>query len=115
MFFEIKLILHFSLAIEGVLFKGLYKAGFILPSNFEGGLSKIGWDRSSRTDKGVHSVSTVISCKLELTSEQEKDLEAASDKEVCKYVNSYLPQNVRILSMQKTCSSFCARFDTLWV
>lgn len=29
-------------------------------------IKKIGWNRSSRTDKGVHSVSSVFSMKLEL-------------------------------------------------
>lgn len=39
-------------AIEGELEVALYKAGGIRDSNF-GDLHKIGWARSSRTDKGV--------------------------------------------------------------
>ncbi len=34
------------------------QAGFIAPSNY-GDLFKIKWTRSSRTDKGVHSLATV--------------------------------------------------------
>lgn len=39
-------------AIEGELEVAIYKAGGIRDSNF-GDLHKIGWARSSRTDKGV--------------------------------------------------------------
>lgn len=39
-------------AIEGELEVAIYKAGGILESNY-GDLHKIGWARSSRTDKGV--------------------------------------------------------------
>jgi len=39
-------------AIEGELEKAIFKAGGIRDSNF-GNLYKIGWARSSRTDKGV--------------------------------------------------------------
>jgi len=39
-------------AIEGELEVAIYKAGGIRDSNY-GDLHKIGWARSSRTDKGV--------------------------------------------------------------
>ena len=55
----------FVAAVEDVLETALYNAGMIRESNY-GELSKIKWARSSRTDKGVHSLTTVISCKLEL-------------------------------------------------
>ena len=41
-----------NVAIERELENAVFKAGGILESNF-GNLHKIGWDRSSRTDKGV--------------------------------------------------------------
>lgn len=44
--------------MEGVLEKAVFQAGLIAESNF-GTLSKIKWSRNSRTDKGVHSLSTV--------------------------------------------------------
>ena len=44
--------------VEGVLETALFRAGSILQSNL-GALGKIGWTRSSRTDKGVHSLATV--------------------------------------------------------
>ena len=44
--------------VEDVLQQAMYQAGAILPSNY-GNLSKIGWTRSSRTDKGVHALANV--------------------------------------------------------
>jgi len=44
--------------VEDVLQAALDAAGCILPSNF-GNLQKIGWSRSSRTDKGVHALANV--------------------------------------------------------
>lgn len=41
-----------NVAIEGELETAVFKAGGIRDSNY-GNLHKIGWDRSSRTDKGV--------------------------------------------------------------
>lgn len=49
-----------SVAIEGELEKAIFKAGGIRDSNF-GDLHKIGWARSSRTDKGV-SYTCVMFC-----------------------------------------------------
>ena len=44
--------------IEHALETAIHAAGGIADSNF-GDLHKVGWSRSSRTDKGVHSLSTV--------------------------------------------------------
>lgn len=48
-----------SVAIEGELENAIYKAGGIKDSNF-GDLNKIGWARSSRTDKGVSYVIAIF-------------------------------------------------------
>ena len=45
--------------IECVLERALLNTGRIAPSNY-GDLFKVKWSRNSRTDKGVHSLSTVI-------------------------------------------------------
>lgn len=45
-------------SIEAFLVKALFAAGAIMESNV-GPLAKIKWSRSSRTDKGVHSIATV--------------------------------------------------------
>ena len=44
--------------VEAALEEAIARAGGILESN-RGALQKIDWSRSSRTDKGVHSCSTV--------------------------------------------------------
>ena len=44
--------------VEDVLQEALNAAGCILHSNY-GSLQKIGWSRSSRTDKGVHALANV--------------------------------------------------------
>ena len=44
--------------IESELEQALAKAGRVLESNV-GAHHKMGWSRSSRTDKGVHSLATV--------------------------------------------------------
>ena len=49
---------HAGGTVEDVLQEALYAAGCILTSN-AGELHKIGWKRSSRTDKGVHALANV--------------------------------------------------------
>lgn len=44
--------------VEDVLQQAIYEMGGILPSNY-GTLQKVGWSRSSRTDKGVHAMANV--------------------------------------------------------
>jgi hypothetical protein len=49
--------------IEGEVEDALFRAGHIAGSNYRD-LSKIGWSRSSRTDKGVHAARLVLNAKL---------------------------------------------------
>ena len=51
---------------EHKLEEALHKAGAISDDN-RGTLQKISWSRSGRTDKGVHALGQVISCKLILS------------------------------------------------
>ena len=44
--------------MEDVLQQAIFDMGGILPSNY-GTLQKVGWSRSSRTDKGVHALANV--------------------------------------------------------
>lgn len=55
--------------VERALFEGLHAWGAVLDENYAGGLSKLGWSRASRTDKGVHAVGAAFSCKLLLPDE----------------------------------------------
>ncbi|MCE3050279.1 hypothetical protein HAX54_046809 [Datura stramonium] len=83
-------------SIEGELEKAISKAGGIRDSNF-GNLYKIGWARSSRTDKGVHSLATMISLKMEIPRDAWEDDPSGIILANC--VNSNLPENIRVFSI----------------
>ncbi|KAJ9517195.1 hypothetical protein QJQ45_009046 [Haematococcus lacustris] len=82
------------------------QAGLIAPSNY-GDLFKLKWSRSSRTDKGVHSLATVIGVKLVV---QDADVVMEADKEglgLATRINQHLPSSV--LAVQKVNKAFSAR------
>nr|GLL42878.1 putative tRNA pseudouridine synthase isoform X1 [Ipomoea trifida] len=97
---------HALSTIEGELEKAIFNAGGIKDTNF-GNLYKIGWARSSRTDKGVHSLATVISLKMEIPEHAWKDDPNGMDLATC--VNSYLPESVRVFSILPLQKTFDAR------
>ncbi|XP_059659853.1 putative tRNA pseudouridine synthase [Cornus florida] len=97
---------HSLSTIEGELETAIFKAGGIRDSNF-GNLHKIGWARSSRTDKGVHSLATMISLKMEIPESAWK--EDPNGIALANFVNSYLPQNIRVFSILPSQRSFDAR------
>ncbi|XP_074279543.1 putative tRNA pseudouridine synthase [Silene latifolia] len=92
--------------IEEALEIALYKAGGIRESNY-GKLEKIGWGRSSRTDKGVHSLATTISLKLEIP-----DFAWMSDPNglrLANIVNSHLPPDISVFTILPSQRSFDPR------
>ncbi|CAO2824808.1 unnamed protein product [Amaranthus hypochondriacus] len=92
--------------IEEALEIALYKAGGIRDSNF-GNLHKIAWARSSRTDKGVHSLATTISLKLEIPEYAwENDPNGVV---LANHVNSHLPDDIRVFSILPSQRSFDPR------
>ncbi|KAL0039788.1 hypothetical protein WJX77_008016 [Trebouxia sp. C0004] len=92
--------------VEDVLQAALDAAGCILPSNF-GNLQKIGWSRSSRTDKGVHALANVVAMKLECDPESFKADPEGS--QLASDMNQHLPAEVQVLSVQRVNSGFNAR------
>lgn len=48
-------------------------------------MSKIGWSRASRTDKGVHALSNSVACKLEVDKTYVDDYEELLGKEGNKF------------------------------
>ncbi|KAJ3682885.1 hypothetical protein LUZ60_013112 [Juncus effusus] len=97
--------------IEAELESAIFKSGGILPSNF-GNLHRIGWTRSSRTDKGVHSLATMISLKMEIPIDAwSQDLEGIS---LAKYINSHLPKNIRVFSVLPSTKNFDARRECVF-
>ncbi|CAI9107112.1 OLC1v1006400C1 [Oldenlandia corymbosa var. corymbosa] len=97
---------HALPTIEGELEKAIYKAGGIRDSNY-GNLQKIGWARSSRTDKGVHSLATMISLKMEIPENAWRDDPCGIA--LANYVNSFLPESIRVFSILPSQRSFDAR------
>ncbi|KAM0953767.1 putative tRNA pseudouridine(38-40) synthase [Dioscorea sansibarensis] len=97
---------HALSTIEAELESAIYKSGGILDSN-HGDLHKIGWARSSRTDKGVHSLATTISLKLEIPSHAWEDDPAGTL--LASYVNSNLPRNIKVFSILPSQRSFDPR------
>lgn len=65
--------------VEGVLEQAIFKAGLISAANF-GDFRKTKWSRSSRTDKGVHSLATVIGLRILM---HEEDYDTGEDVCVC--------------------------------
>ncbi|KAL5709850.1 tRNA pseudouridine(38-40) synthase [Ranunculus cassubicifolius] len=92
--------------IEAELESAIFKAGGIKDSNF-GDLHKIGWARSSRTDKGVHSLATTISLKMEIP--ENAWIEDPCGIALADYVNSNLPDDVRVFSILPSQRKFDAR------
>lgn len=92
--------------IEDELESALFSAGGILPSNM-GDLSKLKWSRSSRTDKSVHSLSTVISMKLEC--DPNSFVSDPENKALVSSINRHLSDSIRVFSVQRVTKSFDAR------
>lgn len=98
--------MHALSTIEGALETAIFKAGGIKDSNY-GNLRKVGWARSSRTDKGVHSLATMISLKMEIPENAWKD--DPNGISLANYINSFLPNNVKVFSVLPSQRSFDAR------
>ncbi|KAL5218919.1 hypothetical protein ABZP36_019603 [Zizania latifolia] len=97
--------------IESVLESAIFKAGGILESNY-GKLQKVGWERSSRTDKGVHSLATMISMKMEIPDRAwENDPDGIA---LANFINSNLPDNIRVFSVLPAQRSFDVRRECLY-
>lgn len=94
--------------LQAAIELGLFKAGLISPSNF-GWPSKYSWSNSARTDKGVHAAAQVVSMKGEMifhsdTVSIEDQLNAMREK-----VNEHLPNDIRVLDIERVTRAFCAR------
>ncbi|KAG9402900.1 hypothetical protein AC1031_006446 [Aphanomyces cochlioides] len=97
--------------IEHEVRSALFKVGCILESNY-GDMSKIGWSRSSRTDKGVHATSIVVSAKL-LVHEERIDKKTGRIAQLVEDINVHLPENIRVFTATKVHQSFRAREECI--
>ncbi|KAB1225704.1 putative tRNA pseudouridine synthase [Morella rubra] len=93
-------------AVEGELEKAIFKAGGIRDSNY-GNLNKIAWARSSRTDKGVHSLATTICLKMEIPEDAWK--EDPNGVGLANRINCCLPSNIKVFSILPSQRSFDPR------
>jgi tRNA pseudouridine(38-40) synthase len=104
--------------IENEMRIALSKAGHVIESNsFD--LSKIGWSKSSRTDKGVHAARILFSAKLEipevfLKTAPDSNSKFLSFPEVVKNINDYLPSDIRVFSCSRTAGGFDPRNSGTW-
>lgn len=81
----------------------LYKAGMVNTLNF-GHPQKITWSSSARTDKGVHASAQVCSVKVEMREEEQNDMEKNR-----KRIEEHLPQDIRLLDLERVTRNFCAK------
>ncbi|GLI59405.1 hypothetical protein VaNZ11_001288 [Volvox africanus] len=99
-----------DVTIEQVLEKALFAAGCISEANF-GSFSKVKWSRASRTDKGVHSLATVMGLRM-LVDDSRYAVGPEGDVEGLKLadsINQHLPPQIRVFTVQKTNKKFSAR------
>ena len=94
--------------VDDVLEDALFDAGCILLSNYRSrSLSRLKWSRSSRTDKGVSSLATAVSARLEVdVGVWENDPEGTR---IAADINRHLPDHVRVFGAYSTPKSFQAR------
>ncbi|OQR82135.1 ubiquitin fusion degradation protein [Thraustotheca clavata] len=97
--------------IEQELRNALFAAGCISESNYAD-MAKIGWSRSSRTDKGVHASCIVFSAKL-LVDEDSIDESTGRLIGLPEALNKHLPDTIRMFTATKVHRSFRAREDCL--
>jgi tRNA pseudouridine(38-40) synthase len=110
--------------VEGELLAALHKWGAISEDNAVDP-SKVGWQRASRTDKGVHAIGATVSAKLLLSDEQLEDTPAGAGERGSKTkapaemvtavtapelsrLNALLPAQIRVHAIQRVRSSFDA-------
>lgn len=94
--------------VDDVVEDAMFQWGGILMPNYRSrGLQRLKWSRSSRTDKGVSSLCTVVSARCEI----DPDLwnEDAEGRDVAREISKYLPNDVRCFAVYNTPKSFQAR------
>eukprot|EP00300_Choanocystis_sp_HF-7_P033318 c45638_g1_i1.p1 GENE.c45638_g1_i1~~c45638_g1_i1.p1 ORF type:complete len:511 (+),score=127.77 c45638_g1_i1:28-1533(+) len=87
--------------LEDELEKALHAANCISNDNY-GDLSKVGWSRAARTDKGVHATGQVVCAKLQMET---------SEEEVAQAINSHLPPKFRVFAIRRVTRSFHAKMN----
>ena len=98
--------------IEYHISKAMNKVGVVIESNRDD-LAKIGWSRSSRTDKGVHAARVVLSGKLELDEDKWLRSDGALP-DLAAQLSQELPSDIKVISTLKVNQGFRAREAGHW-
>lgn len=94
--------------IEGELFRALVKSRLISDLNSKD-FKKNRFQRTTRTDKGVHALANVISMKLMIPKDIGKTKTQIIDK-----INDNLPTDIRVWNIQRVNKNFNARKACGW-
>ncbi|KIR52998.1 tRNA pseudouridine(38-40) synthase [Cryptococcus gattii Ru294] len=94
---------HTDRTIEGEIFAALVKAGAVSADNAVDA-RKVDIARAARTDAGVHAAGNVISIKMITEPPLPEGF-----KNVAEYVNTFLPDQIRMWGWVRTVKSFNAR------
>ena len=85
--------------------------GILLPNYRSRGLQRLKWSRSSRTDKGVSSLCTVVSLRAEIDpTAWDDDVEARA---AAREISQFLPDDVECFAVYNTPKSFQARRECI--
>lgn len=93
--------------VERELLEAFHKGGFMTDANYDctHPLQKNGWERASRTDKGVHALKNLISVRLQFPLKATQDNDFTHCVET---LNKILPTDIRVYKIQPVTSSFNA-------
>ena len=94
---------HLFPSIEAALMSAFFKAGMISAANYSSEanrvLPKLGWQRTSRTDKGVHALVNLVSLKMLLRAGE-------TYPEAVERINVHLPIDIRVYLLRPVTASF---------
>ena len=101
-----------KISVEVAIRDALVEAKCIKETNKNDLQGKVGWSRSSRTDKGVHAATILISCKAEIDRSFFDEAETYFTDKKLKFslqslpllrdeINRYLPSDIQVFSCVK--------------
>jgi tRNA pseudouridine(38-40) synthase len=87
--------------VEEEIEKALYAIGAIADYNY-GDFKKIAFNRATRTDKRVHALQNVFSCKVQMSKDEDEEIFRAK-------LNEKLPSDVRVFCVVRSSNRFNAK------
>ncbi|CUG89520.1 pseudouridylate synthase, putative [Bodo saltans] len=99
--------------VEEKMLHALHAAGFISDENMgKDVMQKLGWERSSRTDKGVHALKNLISLRImvppPLPAGSEVETDEAMWARAASMINEKLPSDIHVYQIVTVTRSFNA-------